>query len=73
MALNETLENHADLAIMLICPLLAFLLAESISLSGYVVLIIIVFFLKLYAKPNVKSDKVEFLQVCLVSISHLFR
>jgi NhaP-type Na+/H+ or K+/H+ antiporter len=58
---------------MLICPFVAFLLAEALSLSGYTLLITMVFLLKLYAKPNVQSDKVEFLKVCLVSISHLFK
>jgi hypothetical protein len=30
MALNPSLENHADSAIMLICPFIAFLLAEAL-------------------------------------------
>ena len=73
MALNPNFENHADAAIMLICPFVAFLFAEALSLSGYIVLITLVFLLKLYAKPNIQSEKIEFLNVCLVSISHLFK
>ena len=73
IALNPNLENHADSAIMLICPFIAFLLAEALQLSGYIVLITLVFFLRLYAKPNIQSEKIEFLNVCLVSISHLFK
>ena len=42
---------------MLLVPYVAFLLAESFDLSGYLVIIISAFFLSLYGKPNMHPGR----------------
>ena len=47
---------------MLLIPYVAFLIAESIEVSGYLVIIISAFFLSLYGKPNMHPGRAEYLR-----------
>ena len=52
-------EGSYDIAMMLLVPYVAFLVAESFDISGYLVLIISAFFLSLYGKPNMLPGRAE--------------
>lgn len=55
---------------MLLVPYVAFLFAESLDLSGYLVLIISAFFLSLYGKPNMDPERAKLLRDCLKMMSY---
>ena len=55
---------------MLLIPYIAFLIAESLELSGYLVIIISAFFLSLYGKPNMHPGRAEYLRDILQTMSY---
>ena len=50
----EQSEDSYDISLMLLVPYVAFLIAESLNLSGYLVLINSAFLLSLYGIPNME-------------------
>lgn len=70
---EEEHEDSYDIAMMLLVPYVAFLLAEALSISGYLVIIISAFFLSLYGKPNMHPGRAEFLRDILQTISYFFK
>ena len=58
---------------MLFVPFIAFLVAESAHLSGYLVLIVTAFGLSLYGKENLETQRAETLQDILCSGSYIFK
>lgn len=58
---------------MLLCPYIAFLVAESTGYSGYIVLIATSFLMQLYAVPNMRPDRAQILIVSLQAIVSLFQ
>lgn len=68
-ALEERRESY-DILLMLLVPYVAFLIAESINLSGYIVLILSGFFLNLYGTPNMERDRADSLGNILQAMSY---
>jgi len=58
---------------MLLVPFVAFLIAESVGLSGFIVLIISAFFLSLYGTPNMEQDRADSLGNILQAMSYACR
>ena len=54
---EEEHEDSYDITMMLLIPYVAFLIAESFEISGYLALIISAFFLSLYGKPNMHPGR----------------
>ena len=55
-------DDSHDISMMLLVPYVAFLIAESFDISGYLVIIISAFFLSLYGKPNLHPGRAEYLR-----------
>ena len=58
---------------MLLVPYFSFLIAESMSLSGYIVLINSAFLLSLYGLPNMEQERADSLNNILQTMSYTFR
>ena len=58
---------------MLLVPYVSFLIAESLNLSGYLVLINSAFLLSLYGIPNMEQERAESLSNILQTMSYTFR
>jgi NhaP-type Na+/H+ or K+/H+ antiporter len=58
---------------MLLVPFVAFLIAESVGLSGFIVLIISAFFLSLYGTPNMEKERADSLGNILRTMSYVSR
>lgn len=56
---------------MLMVPFVAFLVSESLRLSGFLVLMWTAFILSIYGIPNIESSKAQNLKDMLQSISYI--
>lgn len=53
---------------MLLCPYIAFLVAEATGFSGYIVLIVTSLLMQLYAAPNMRPDRALLLNKSLQAL-----
>lgn len=70
---DHTVQSQFDLALMFVVPAIAFLIGESLDVSGIVSLVLLCPILRLYAKPNITTERSYFIKVFTTSLNHLFK